>query len=56
VEPTMLARRRYAVALHRLRLEDFLDSLVTPVLALARRLDALDHWMRGTRPTSGAAR
>jgi NADH-quinone oxidoreductase subunit L len=53
VAPTMLARRRYAVALHRLRLEDFLDSLVVPVLALARALDALDHRWRRTRRVTG---
>jgi len=56
VEPTMLARRRYAVALHRLRLEDVLDSLVAPVLLLARWLDALDHRWRGTRAVDGAER
>jgi NADH-quinone oxidoreductase subunit L len=56
VEPTMLARRRYAVALHRLRLEDVLDSLVAPVLTLARWLDALDHRWRGTRGADGGAR
>lgn len=47
-EPTMAVRRRYAMALHRLRLEDLLDAMVAPVLTLASRLDALDHWWRGT--------
>lgn len=58
IEPTMLARRRYAIALHRLRLEDLLDTLVTPVLVLARGLDALDHRFRGTSgaPTPALAR
>jgi NADH:ubiquinone oxidoreductase subunit 5 (subunit L)/multisubunit Na+/H+ antiporter MnhA subunit len=56
VDPTMLARRRYVAALHRLRLEDLLDALVTPVIILARTLDSLDHRFRRTgRDTLGVA-
>lgn len=47
--PTLRTRRRYAAALHRLRLEDLLDAAVAPVLAFARLLDRGDRWWRGVR-------
>lgn len=56
VEPTMLARRRYAVALHRLRLEDLLDAMIVPVIAVAQSLDAADHrWRRTSRAAGGSS-
>jgi NADH-quinone oxidoreductase subunit L len=48
--PTLRQRRRYAAALHRLRLEDRLDAAVAPVLALARWLDKGDRWWRRVPP------
>ena len=49
VVPTVAARRRYAVALHRMRIEDRLDALVAPVIALARAFDRFDRRWRGER-------
>jgi len=48
--PTLRRRRRYAAALHRLRLEDRLDAAVAPVLAFARLLDKGDRWWRRVPP------
>ena len=48
--PTLRQRRRYAAALHRLRLEDRLDAAVAPVLALARWPDKGDRWWRRVPP------
>ena len=45
-EPSAFARRSYAAALHRLRLDDRLDALVSQVVGLAR---ALDRWERALR-------
>ncbi len=44
--PTTGVLWRYGVSLHRLRVEELLDRLVVPVLALARRLDRLDRGLR----------
>lgn len=41
-----LAARVYAVAVHRMRLDDRIDAAVAPVLALARGLDRLDRRTR----------
>lgn len=51
--PTLRTRRRYAAALHRLRLEDRLDAAVAPVLAIARWLDTADRRFRGVRAEAG---
>lgn len=42
------AARVYAMALHRGRLDDRIDALFAPVLALARTLDRGDRWLRRT--------
>lgn len=42
-----LAARIYAMALHRGRLDDLIDAIFAPVLALARGLDRADRWIRG---------
>lgn len=41
-----LAARLYAAALHRGRLDDVVDTLFAPVLALAGALDRADRWIR----------
>lgn len=42
-----LSARVYAASLHRLRLDDFIDALVAPLLGVARWLDGIDrHWRR----------
>jgi len=41
-----LATRLYAAALHRGRLDDVVDALFSPVLALAGALDRADRWLR----------
>ena len=38
--------RVYAASLHRLRLDDRIDAVFAPVMALARLLDAADHRLR----------
>ncbi len=43
-----LAARVYAASLHRLRLDDRIDTLFMPVLALAGLLDRVDVWLRRT--------
>jgi NADH:ubiquinone oxidoreductase subunit 5 (subunit L)/multisubunit Na+/H+ antiporter MnhA subunit len=40
------AERAYAGGVHRMRLDDHIDTAIAPVLALARALDRLDHRMR----------
>ena len=40
------AARLYAFALHRGRLDDLIDTLFAPVLALAGALDRADRWLR----------
>jgi NADH-quinone oxidoreductase subunit L len=44
--PSAFARRSYAAALHRLRLEDRLDALVSPAVAFAGVLDRWDRRLR----------
>jgi NADH-quinone oxidoreductase subunit L len=41
-----LATRIYTASLHRLRLDDRIDALFSPVMALARALDATDRGLR----------
>jgi NADH-quinone oxidoreductase subunit L len=41
-----LAARLYAASLHRLRLDDRIDTAFSPVLALARGIDRVDGWLR----------
>jgi hypothetical protein len=41
-----LAARLYAASLHRLRLDDRIDTAFSPVLALARGIDRADRWLR----------
>ena len=41
-----LAARLYAASLHRLRLDDRIDTAFSPVLALARGIDRADNWLR----------
>jgi NADH-quinone oxidoreductase subunit L len=41
-----LAARLYASSLHRLRLDDRIDTAFSPVLALARGIDRVDCWLR----------
>ncbi len=41
-----LARRLYAQAVHRLRLDDRLVRLMTPIMVAGRHLDRLDGWYR----------
>jgi NAD(P)H-quinone oxidoreductase subunit 5 len=43
-----LAARLYAASLHRLRLDDLIDTIFAPVLALAHALDRADRWLRRT--------
>lgn len=43
-----LAARLYAAALHRLRLDDLIDTCFAPVLAFAHALDRTDRWLRRT--------
>ena len=42
------AARLYAFALHRGRLDDLIDTLFAPVLAVAGALDRADRWLRRT--------
>ena len=48
--PAGLAARSYLAALHRLRLDERIDALLSPVLLLARGLDRLDaaYWWTAT--------
>lgn len=41
-----LAARVYAASLHRLRLDDRIDTAFAPVLALAAGIDRADRWLR----------
>jgi NADH-quinone oxidoreductase subunit L len=41
-----LAARVYAASLHRLRLDDRIDTMIAPVLVLARGIDRADRWLR----------
>lgn len=41
-----LASRVYAASLHRLRLDDRIDSAFAPVIGLARGIDRADRWLR----------
>ena len=41
-----LAARLYAASLHRLRLDDRIDTAFSPVMALARGIDRIDCWLR----------
>ena len=43
-----LAARVYAASLHRLRLDDRIDTAFAPVLALAAAIDHADSWLRRT--------
>jgi hypothetical protein len=43
---SVLERRVYAAALHRLRLDDRIDSILDPFMVLARALDRFDQRMR----------
>jgi NADH:ubiquinone oxidoreductase subunit 5 (subunit L)/multisubunit Na+/H+ antiporter MnhA subunit len=43
-----LGARLYAAALHRWRLDDWIDAAFSPILALARALDRADRWLRHT--------
>ncbi len=43
-----LAARLYAASLHRLRLDDLIDTIFAPVLTLAHALDRADRWLRRT--------
>jgi hypothetical protein len=43
-----LAARLYAASLHRLRLDDLIDTIFAPALALAHALDRADRWLRRT--------
>lgn len=45
-EPSRWERLTYVHALHRLRIEDMLDALVAPIVAVARGLDAMDVRLR----------
>lgn len=49
-----LSARVYAASLHRLRLDDRIDLLVAPVLALARELNRADHRVRQALSLDGA--
>lgn len=51
--PSAFVRRSYAAALHRLRLEDRLDALVAPVIALGRVLDRWDRRLRRMLTATG---
>lgn len=51
-----LARRWYAAALHRLRLDDQTDRALTPALALARTIDRADRRLRDALSLDGPAR
>ena len=42
------AARLYAFALHRGRLDDLIDTVFAPVLAVAGALDRADRWLRRT--------
>ena len=48
-----LSRRVYAASLHRLRLDDRIDAVFAPVLALARMLDRADQRWRGALSLDG---
>ncbi len=48
-----LAVRVYAESLHRLRLDDRIDAVFAPVLALAGGLDRADRWLRQTLSLDG---
>ncbi len=48
-----LAARIYATALHRGRLDDLIDAIFAPVLAMARALDRADRWIRGQASLEG---
>jgi NADH:ubiquinone oxidoreductase subunit 5 (subunit L)/multisubunit Na+/H+ antiporter MnhA subunit len=49
-----LATPLYAAALHRLRLDERIDTVFSPVLNLAHAIDRADRWMRGVaRPKGG---
>jgi hypothetical protein len=43
---SVLERRVYAAALHRLRLDDRIDSILDPFMVLARALDKFDRRVR----------
>jgi NADH:ubiquinone oxidoreductase subunit 5 (subunit L)/multisubunit Na+/H+ antiporter MnhA subunit len=45
-DPPAGERRAYAAALHRLRLDDRIDTVVAPVLSVARWLDRMDRSLR----------
>lgn len=42
----VLHARVYAASLHRLRLDDLIDTIFAPALALAHGLDRVDRWIR----------
>jgi NADH:ubiquinone oxidoreductase subunit 5 (subunit L)/multisubunit Na+/H+ antiporter MnhA subunit len=51
-----LSARVYAASLHRLRLDDRIDWMFSPVLRLATALDSLDRWWRRLLSADGVAR
>ena len=51
-----LAARVYVHGLHRLRLDDRIDTAFAPVLALAHGLDRADRWLRRTVTADGPRR
>jgi len=44
----------YAAALHRLRLDERIDVVFSPVLVVARAIDRADRWLRGAAPGRGS--